>query len=109
MALILFARLTQHHGANLPCSFVSICQSIHLSTCVCMYARLCWTPCHSMDCSPPGSFVYGIFQGRILEQVAISYQRDLPDPGIEPASPALAGEFFTTSTTWEAHLHMTIS
>ena len=30
---------------------------------------------------------------------------DLPNPGIEPASlasPALAGEFFTTSTTWEA-------
>ena len=29
---------------------------------------------------------------------------DLPDPGIEPtsfASPALAGGFFTTSTTWE--------
>ena len=33
--------------------------------------------------------------------------RDLPDPGIEPESliksPALAGRFFTTSTTWEAH------
>ena len=31
---------------------------------------------------------------------------DLPDSGIEPAplmSPALAGGFFTTSTTWEAH------
>ena len=31
--------------------------------------------------------------------------RDLPDPGIEPASPTsllLAGGFFTTSTTWEA-------
>ena len=31
---------------------------------------------------------------------------DLLDPGIEPASltsPALAGGFFTTSTTWEAH------
>ena len=30
---------------------------------------------------------------------------DLPNPGIEPASlmsPALAGGFFTTSTTWEA-------
>ena len=29
----------------------------------------------------------------------------LPDPGIEPVSltsPALAGTFFTTSTTWEA-------
>ena len=30
--------------------------------------------------------------------------RDLPNPGIEPAtlrSPALAGGFFTASTTWE--------
>ena len=32
---------------------------------------------------------------------------DLPDPGIEPESPkspALAGRFLTTSTTWEAHV-----
>ena len=32
---------------------------------------------------------------------------DLPDPEIKPeflTSPALAGRFFTTSTTWEAHL-----
>ena len=31
---------------------------------------------------------------------------DLPDPGIKPASPmspAVAGGFFTTITTWEAH------
>ena len=31
---------------------------------------------------------------------------DVPDPGIKPASllsPALAGGFFTTNTTWEAH------
>ena len=30
---------------------------------------------------------------------------DLPDPGMEPGSPvspALAGGFFTTSTTWKA-------
>ena len=27
---------------------------------------------------------------------------DLPDLGIETASPALAGGFFTTSATWEA-------
>ena len=33
---------------------------------------------------------------------------DLPDPGVETESlmsPALAGGFFTTSTTWEAQLH----
>ena len=31
-----------------------------------------------------------------------SSPEDLPDPGIKPASPALAGEFFTNSATWEA-------
>ena len=35
--------------------------------------------------------------------------RDLPHPGIEPASlmsPALAGGFFTSSATWEALYHV---
>ena len=31
-----------------------------------------------------------IFMARILEWVAISSSRDLPDPGIEPASPVSA-------------------
>ena len=26
---------------------------------------------------------------------------ELPSPGIEPASPALAGSFFTTRATWD--------
>ena len=37
-----------------------------------------------------------ISQARILEWLAISFSRDLPDTGIEPASPALAGRYFTT-------------
>ena len=32
---------------------------------------------------------------RIIKWVAISFSRDLPDPGMEPVSPALAGGFFT--------------
>ena len=28
--------------------------------------------------------------------------RDLSDPGMKPASPALAGSFFTNSAIWEA-------
>ena len=39
--------------------------------------------CDPMDCNPPGSSVRGIFQARILEWVAISFSKDLPDPGIE--------------------------
>ena len=41
-----------------------------------------------------------ILQARILEWVAISYSRGLPDPEIEPASlvfSALVGGFFTTA------------
>ena len=45
-----------------------------------------------MDYSPPGSSVHGIFQARKLEWVAISYSRDLPNPGIEPRSPALQAD-----------------
>ena len=42
-----------------------------------------------MDCSPPGSSVHGISQARLLESVAISFSRDLPNPGTEPSSPTL--------------------
>ena len=42
-----------------------------------------------MEYSPPGSSVHGILQARILDWVAMASSRDLPDPGIKPASPAL--------------------
>ena len=45
-----------------------------------------------MDYSPPGSSVHGILQARILEGVAISFFRDLPDPGIKLRSPALQAD-----------------
>ena len=45
--------------------------------------------CDPMDCSLPGSSIHRIFQPRVLEWVAISFSRDLPNPGIEPGSPAL--------------------
>ena len=57
-------------------------------------AQSCPTLCNPMDCSLPESSVHGIFHARILEWVTISYPRDLPDPGIELASPAWAGGFF---------------
>ena len=39
--------------------------------------------------SLPGSSVHGIFQARILEQVAIPFSGDLPKPRVKPRSPAL--------------------
>jgi len=42
-----------------------------------------------MDCSQPGFSVHEVSQA---EWVAISFSRDLPDPGIEPGSPAWQGD-----------------
>ena len=38
-------------------------------------AQSCPTLCNPMDCSPPGSFVHGIFQARILASVAMPSSR----------------------------------
>ena len=67
----------------------------------------CLTLCDPVDCSLSGSSVRGILQARMLEWVAIPHCGDLPNPGIESVSlvsPALAGEFSTTSAPWEAHI-----
>ena len=51
-----------------------------------------------MDCGLPGSSVHGISQSRILEwrRPPFPSPGDLPNPGIELASPALADRFFVT-------------
>ena len=66
-----------------------------------------------MDYSSPGSSVHGIFQARILEQVAISYSRGSPRPdsgteSVSLESPALAAGFITASVTWEAQITRTM-
>ena len=71
----------------------------------CLVIQSCPTLCDPMDYSPPGSFLHGILQTRILEWVAISFSRASSRPrGQNPSltSPALTSAFFTTSTTWEA-------
>ena len=54
----------------------------------------CPTLCDPMDCSLPGSSVHRILQARILERVAGSLPSadHLPNPGIEPRSPALQAD-----------------
>ena len=58
-----------------------------------------------LDCSLLGFSVHALLQARMLRWVAISSSRAYSHPGIEtvyPVSPALAGRFLTTSSTWEA-------
>ena len=51
-----------------------------------------------MDCNLPDSSVHGILQVRILEWVAFPSPGDLPDPGIEPRSPALQEDSLPTES-----------
>ena len=66
------------------------------------HVRICChfslTLCNSMDCSPSGSSVCGIFQAKNTGVGCHFLPEDLPDPGINsasPLSPALHwGSFF---------------
>ena len=49
-----------------------------------------------MGCSPPGSSAHGILQEGILEWVPFLPPGNHHNLGTKPASPALAGRFFTT-------------
>ena len=72
------------------------------NSCCRLVAKLYMTLYDPMACSPPGSSVYGISQARIQSGLPSPSLGDLPDLGIKPKSPALAGGFFTTNATWEA-------
>ena len=91
---------------NFPTLEVLTQARVCVCVCVCARTQSCPTLCHPVDCSPPSSSVHGILQERILKRVGhFLLQGIFPDPVIEPpslASPALAGGFFTLSTTWEA-------
>ena len=66
-----------------------------------LVAKLYLTLCDPMNCSLPCSSVHGILLARVLEWIAISSSK-ISSWFMTLAFPALAGIFFTTSTTWEA-------
>ena len=62
-----------------------------------VHAQLCLTLSYPMDCSLPGSSVHGGFSRQeYWSGFPCPPSGDLPNPGIEPMSPMLAGRYFTT-------------
>ena len=66
-----------------------------------MHAKSCPALCNLLDCSLPGSSVRGISKTRILEWITFSSPGNIPDPGIEPASPVTPA-LEIHWTTWKA-------
>ena len=60
-----------------------------------LVAQSCPSLCNPMDCNLPDSYVHGIFQGRILERVAIPFTRGSSRPGDQTWVSCIAGRFFT--------------
>ncbi|KAB0349667.1 hypothetical protein FD755_015209 [Muntiacus reevesi] len=63
---------------------------------LCSVARSCPSLCRPMDCTPSGSLSMGFSRQKYWSGLPFPSPGDLPDPGIKPVSPALAGRFFTT-------------
>ena len=77
--------------------------------CACVHAKslqACSTLCSPKDCSPRGSSIYGILQARILEWLPCAPPGDLPDPRMEPASPALQADSLPSESLGKPkHVH----
>ena len=78
--------------------FLNICACVCVLSCVQLFV----TPMHSTH----QEFSMEFSRQEYWSGLPFPTPGDLPDPGMEPesaVSPSLAGGFFTTSTTWEAH------
>ena len=78
-----------------PCNFIGMVSLLF----ACLHAQSHPALCERMDCSPPGSSVYGILPQEFWSGFPFPPSGDLPNTGIKPVypvSPALAGGLFTT-------------
>ena len=74
---------SQYYSSYTESKFVAVCVLV---------TQLCPTLCDPTDCSPPASSIHGIFQARILEQIAILFSKGSSQAGIKPRSPELKAE-----------------
>ena len=77
---------------------IHVCVYIYIFCCCCLVTKMCSTLCNPMDCSLPGSSVYGISQASILEWVAISFFRGSSQPR-DLSIPQLQSESESCSVT----------
>ena len=76
--------------------FLNSATVVNLCVCVCVRACVCVCVCVSLSrvysLQTPGSSLHEILQARILDGLPFLFPGDLPDPGIEPGSPALQAD-----------------
>jgi len=76
--------------------------SVCVCVCVCSVIWSCPTLCNPMDWSHQAPPSMEFFRQEYWSGLPFPSPGDLPNPGIKPPTPALAGRFFATSITLEA-------
>ena len=80
-------------GLNYSKRLVAILMKNYHFQCVCvLVAQLCPTLCDPMDYSPQAPLSMGFFRQEYWSGLPCPPPRDLPEPGIEPRSPALQAD-----------------
>ena len=87
---------SKDHSQNIACVYVFMLSPFNR---VLLFETL-WTAARQAPVSR------GFFRQEYWRGLPCPLPGDIPDPGTKPVSltsPALAGKFFTTRATWEAH------
>ena len=69
-----------------------MCSVAHTDLADSLRTFLCLTPCNRWAVTHQAPLPMGMLQVRILERVACTPPGDLPNPGMEPRSPALQAD-----------------
>ena len=81
--------VNQRSYQHTQCLWYLCCVCAHVLSCVQLF-------CSRVERGPPGSSLHGIPRQEHWSELSLPPPGGLPDPGIKPESPALAGGFFTT-------------
>ena len=86
-----------HRGREPDYGLVCVCVLSHFSD-------FSSTLCDPMDCGPPGSSVHGFSRQEYWSGLPFPPPEDLPDPAIEPASPALQADSLLPEPSGKPHI-----
>ena len=100
-SVILWFLATQG-GLNLS----PVCVCVCVCVCMCVSCSVMSNSCDLMNCSPPGFFVHGISQARILEWVSIPFSRGSSQPRDWTQVSRIAGRFFIIWATRQEVCHL---
>ena len=69
-----------------------------------LVTQSCLTLSNAMDCSPPGFSVHGFSRQEYWSGFPFPSPRKLPNPGIEPGSPALQADSLSSELPGKPHI-----